>query len=252
MTIIQKYGRRRLGSIALKVLPMIMQFDHIKGDVVFWAGCSKDFYDRNGCKLAHPMIECPFTLYNSEEEDRQHFYFLEVCHDDASECRLNSLVRSFYEKDEKNRQITIEFKSSSLKGYHGKDPDRAMSTKMMIDTQMEYPFYNIQVNEKQHEFVHIRVPNHGYRDLEFTVFEKEVFIHSERKDEKSGEIFEVEVLLECDGKVELSSLFKKKQTDWVWSVFMTTCSIIRVNSSQPIKNSQHWTPIEREARLGHF
>mmetsp|Transcript_27259 Transcript_27259/g.65277 ORF Transcript_27259/g.65277 Transcript_27259/m.65277 type:complete len:93 (-) Transcript_27259:681-959(-) len=91
------------------------------------------------------MIECPFTLYDSQEEDRQHFYFLEVSHGDASECQFNSLVWFFYEKDEKNHQTTIEFKSNSLKGYHGLDPHHTMSTTMMIDTQMEYPMYIIQV-----------------------------------------------------------------------------------------------------------
>ena len=57
--------------------------------------------------------------------------------DDDSECQLNNLVQSFYKTNPMNSKITIKFKSSSLKRYHGLTADQAMSTKKMIDTDGE-------------------------------------------------------------------------------------------------------------------
>lgn len=268
-TILPKYGRRRLACFAMQVLPKIMRSKLLQADGVFWAGCAKGFYDAIGCELAPSGIECPFQIFGSPEEDRDHFYFMKIPRKTVvptanadipkSDCRFD-ILQAFLDKNPDNR-LLFEFKHTALQAYHGVINNHRMSgkispTNMLIDINTEWPIdYEIQVNELNYEWLHIQLPScpRQYKDIEFTVFDNKVFMHSECKDQNNNH-YEFEVLIECAAeKVEKAALFKKKRpNENVWSVYFATTPIMKVNSNIPVKNSGGWTRIESPPQMGQF
>ena len=117
-TIRPQYRHRGLAKKILDWIPSYI--DHTPANVVFWASSSqsKGFFDAFGSTLAPSMVECPFNLFDDDEENRQHFYCMEIEKEKYSQSWKKDSVLSFYNDYPKNCRIRLSFQCDTLKAYY--------------------------------------------------------------------------------------------------------------------------------------
>ena len=113
--ILPEFRQRGLGFIGITALKQ--QMIYLKVDFLWWCGTATKYYDKylykNLYKKNPKMMNCPFNLNQSEAENRNSFYYMEVTNkfqDDWAE---------WYNEDPENRYFTFQEPNEALREYHG-------------------------------------------------------------------------------------------------------------------------------------
>ena len=122
--ILPAYRMRGLGHIAMVALGEIMK--KFKADLLWWVGVETNYYDKYGYKKNPEILNVPFKLDESQDENRKMFYYMEIESESTTKFgttsttyKFRDLVNSFYNKKPDKRFFSLHTNNNILHHYYG-------------------------------------------------------------------------------------------------------------------------------------
>ena len=198
--ILPEYRMRNLGHIAMVACKEIAgQFG---ADFLWWV-VEWAYYDRFGWKKNPEMINLPFSLGNSETDNRKMFYYMEIGN------KFQEEVTKFYNEDPKTRYYSLTVENKDIQEYYGSN-DKNRDIKRPMTHTFKEKLSSRYTRHDGHTINIIIESTTAYDDFKFSITSKNITINGQRKDKmgnthkyNSSYAFEKSIQgYKCTGKSE--------------------------------------------------